>query len=304
MHAHPPKHAHYTSAAGYRHMMTWYNAALAHIQVPYVTDCVPTRYGETHLVTAGAPNNAPPIVLLHGININAAVWVPQFNGLAAHSYVIAPDVPGFAGKSSAVRFPYQGSPFADWLADVLDALGIDKAIIVGGSAGGWFALKFAAYYPQRAAHVLAMNPCGIAPYRHMYKLTRSQPFVTVAHKLRRLVAHEWVARRVVQRGMNPTLQADRDNIELAYLLLRYYTRRISPPLMPGFELQQIHSPVTLLMGEREIYTNPQAVIYRLSRELPALTHAEIIPTAGHDLNKERPALVNRLILDLAQRSVA
>ncbi len=290
---------HYTSPIGYARMMDWYDAALAHIHVPVKAHTVPTRFGATHVLAAGC-ESAPPVVLLHGINTNAAVWVPQINGLAAQCRVFAPDVPGFAGKGSSQRPPYRGSALADWLADTLDALGVERALIVGGSAGGWFALKFAAYYPCRRAGVLVMNPCGITPYRHVYKLTRSQPAVTVAHWLRFLVANRWVARGVVQRGMTRGNAPTDQNLELAYLLLRYYTRRISPPLMPADELRRITSPVMLVVSEHEIYTNPHAVTTRLRCTLPNLADVVIVDDAGHDINKEKPDWVNQHIVRIAQ----
>lgn len=277
-------------------MMAWYDAALTRLKTPFEVLCVDTRYGETHVITTHTTNDSiPPVVLLHGINTNAAVWLPQINGVQ-EVRLIAPDVPGFAGKSATTRLPYRGSAFADWLADVLNALGVERAAIVGGSAGGWFALKFAAHYPARAAALLLLNPVGIAPYRHLYKLTQLDWAVRLAHLLRPLVANHNAARRIVERGM--VRQASMDNVELAYLLLRYFKRRAAPPLMRETDLQRVVAPVTLLVSDHEIYTNPHAVIARAQRTLPNLVYAESLPDVGHDINKEAPEKVNWIISHL------
>ncbi|MEL6149166.1 MAG: alpha/beta hydrolase, partial [Chloroflexota bacterium] len=243
---------------------------------------------------------APAVVLLHGVNINAAVWQPQLQGLAQTHYVIAPDVPGFAGRGSANRIHYRDTSLADWLADVLDALHVDRTIVSGGSAGGWFALKFAAHYPQRTAAALIMNPCGITPYRGVYKLTRVTPAIHFLRTFRPLIANPALARRVVERGMNPDTPASAHNIELAYLLLKYYRRRSPPPIMPDDELRCVTSPVTLLTGEHEVYTTPRTVQSRIQRLIPQ-TVIEEISGVGHDINKETPELVNAKLRQLSHQ---
>ncbi|MEM6530290.1 MAG: alpha/beta hydrolase [Chloroflexota bacterium] len=280
-------------------MMAWYDAALDRIQVPLQTHCLPTRHGETHVVTAGS-TTAGAVVLLHGVNINAAVWQPQLESLASTHYVIAPDVPGFAGRGSANRINYRDTSLAHWLADVLDALRVERAVIAGGSAGGWFALKFAAHYPQRTAAALIMNPCGITPYRGVYKLTRVTPAIHFLRIFRPIIAHPAIARHVVERGMNPNTPATPENIELAYLLLKYYRRRSPPPIMPDAELCRITSPVTLLTGEHEVYITPHKVQARMRRLVPQTVIKEI-PGVGHDINKEAPELVNATLRHLSEQ---
>src|SRR5512134_2494814 len=130
----------YRSEAGYRAVMDWYDRAWARLCVPAERLCLPTRYGMTHVVAAGR-EDAPPLLLLHGINTCAATWIPQIDGLADAFRVYAPDVPGFAGRSAATRLRYDDASFAAWGIDLLNALGIEQVALVGGSAGGQFALR-------------------------------------------------------------------------------------------------------------------------------------------------------------------
>lgn len=278
--------------------MAWYDSALAKLSVQPTSRYVNTRCGKTHVITAGKPH-APAVVLLHGINVNACVWRPQIEALTEKCYVITPDVPGFAGKSSHNRIPYGGDHYAKWLADALDALGVARAVIVGGSAGGYFALQFAAYQSQRTAAALVMNPCGISPYQHVYKLTRYPAFIKLLSIARPLIARPSVARRVVQRGMRPGTHTSPDNVELSYLLLRYFKRHPPPPLLTDGALERITSPVIVMASEHEIYTDPHATLRRAHATLPNLLDAPFIQGAGHDINKECPQLVNNAILRLA-----
>src|SRR5687767_83874 len=69
----------YKSSRGYAAMMRTYHRQLARWPVPVREMELPTRYGETHLLACG-PEDAPPLVLLHGLAANALVWRPNIEG--------------------------------------------------------------------------------------------------------------------------------------------------------------------------------------------------------------------------------
>lgn len=275
--------------------MNWYERALAQISVDWEALYTPTRYGSTHVIAAGHRASTVPIVLLHGINTNAAVWIPQIVGLSQRHRVIAPDIPGYVGRGSSARFPYEGSHFGDWLADVFDGLGIERAIIVGGSAGGYFALKFAAYYPERTLGVLLLNPSGLTRYRFGFRITRVRWAVPILYWIgEHWLYHRSVARWIVQRGMNPDIPVSEANVELAQLIFRYYRRRIPPPILPDDELNTVSAPVALVASTREPYTVMDEVVARV-QTMHRVHDVTVLTGVGHDINKERPAWVNQRI---------
>jgi pimeloyl-ACP methyl ester carboxylesterase len=49
---------------------------------------------------------------------------------------------------------------ADWITEVLDGLGIEKAQLVGVSLGGWLALNFSIHKPERVARVALLDPAA------------------------------------------------------------------------------------------------------------------------------------------------
>jgi pimeloyl-ACP methyl ester carboxylesterase len=293
----PMLHPHYHTTAGHAALTRWTENALARITVPHERRYLPTRHGQTHTITTEGAGI--PVVLLHGINTNATVWTPQINALAGELPLIVPDVPGFAGFGSSTRIPYTGAALANWLTDVLDALRLGRALVVGGSAGGYFALKAAAYTPARITGVIMLNPCGLTPYRHLYKLTRFPAAVWALHTLARpFLANYRVARAVVQRGMAG--EPDANNIELAYLLMRHYKRRSPPPLFTDKEWARVSAPVALLSSNGEPYTDPVAVRDIVQSRLPTAQVYQVYG-AGHDINKEVPHLVNQIIREQANR---
>jgi 4,5:9,10-diseco-3-hydroxy-5,9,17-trioxoandrosta-1(10),2-diene-4-oate hydrolase len=76
--------------------------------------------------------------------------------------VIAVDWPGH-GRSSGDRIPASAERYAELLHDLLDALGVERAVIAGNSIGGAAALRYAHRRPDRVRGLVLENPGGLAP---------------------------------------------------------------------------------------------------------------------------------------------
>lgn len=270
-------------------MMAWYARALEAFRVPVTPHCVPTRHGDTHLLTAGDPIG-PPVVLLHGINVNAIGWRSQIERLASRYYLIAPDVIGCAGKSDAHRLPYAGRAYADWLSDTLAPFGVRRALVVGSSGGGYFALKLAVYYPQQVGGILLINPCGICRYPYPTDFFRWQWVVNLAGWVGRRIATPANARRLVRAGASPDVPLDETIVQMAYLLLKYFRRQPPPGALPPGELRAVRAPVRLLVSEHEPYYNPRYLIAQARRHLPQVD-VHLIANAGHDIHHDQADVV-------------
>ncbi len=283
----------FSSPRGHTAMMDWYARALERAKIEYEALTVPTRYGETHLVTAG-PKDAPPVVLLHGMEGNAASWRHQLAGLHANFRLYALDIVGSAGKSAPVRLSHDNHQHAEWLGDVLTALGIDRANLVGISNGSWLILKFAAYAPERIASAILMSANGIVPVRFPYNLARfiDQGVVRIAKDV---LAATLLTRGMVRRAVTSTYVADADldphEIDWFYLLAKYYRFRFPPGPVSDAELASLTAPTLLLMGEREQFFPIASVIERARRHVPNL-QAEVVAGVGHNMCTDNPQLIN------------
>jgi pimeloyl-ACP methyl ester carboxylesterase len=71
--------------------------------------------------------------------------------------VLAPDLPGFGGSGKPMR-SYDSPFFAQWLRDFLDAVGIQKAILIGNSLGGRIALEAGLSMPDRVDRMVLLCP--------------------------------------------------------------------------------------------------------------------------------------------------
>jgi pimeloyl-ACP methyl ester carboxylesterase/putative sterol carrier protein len=108
----------------------------------------------TVYLEAGA---GPPVVLLHGLGATNASFLPTLWELARDHRVVAPDLPGHGDTAKPVR-AYHAAFFARWLRAFLDALGIEKAHMVGNSMGGRVAIELALRHPRRVDRVALLMP--------------------------------------------------------------------------------------------------------------------------------------------------
>ncbi|GJM37289.1 MAG: alpha/beta hydrolase [Acidimicrobiales bacterium] len=126
---------------------------------PGTSRSVETPDGELHYHEAG---DGPPLLLLHGSGPGVSAWanfgatLPSFAG---HFRTLALDLPGF-GRSYEPEAPApMHGPTA--VAAFLDALGIDRAPIVGNSLGGNIAARVAANDPSRVVRLVTMGGVGV-----------------------------------------------------------------------------------------------------------------------------------------------
>lgn len=103
------------------------------------------------------PTGSTPIVLVHAGICDRRMWEPVWPTLTATRDVVRPDLRGFGESTERPDGPW--SPRADVLA-TLDALGIDRAHLVGCSFGAGVAVEVALERPGLAASLLLAAPGG------------------------------------------------------------------------------------------------------------------------------------------------
>lgn len=97
-----------------------------------------------------------PVVLIHGVGMNRNFWGPQVAELAGSRRVVTYDMLGH-GRSAMAP---EGAVIDDYVAqlrDLMDALSIPAANLVGHSMGALVALGFALSSPSRALRLAALN---------------------------------------------------------------------------------------------------------------------------------------------------
>lgn len=114
-----------------------------------------------HYVEAGSGH---PVVLLHGSGPGATGMTnfrPNIGPLSQHFRVIAIDMPGWG--ESDTQTEDTGRDHVAVLLELLDALHIDRAALVGNSLGGMTSIATATLHPERVSHLIAMGAPSPAP---------------------------------------------------------------------------------------------------------------------------------------------
>lgn len=253
--------------AGYRTLLAASPVSLREVRIP-------TRFGETGVLTCG-PASGPPLVLLHGGNTNSAMWLMSLPSWSKQFCVYAVDTIGDPGFSATTRPPFHTDDHALWLSDVLKALSVERTDIVGASLGGWIGLDFALRYPTAVSGLVLFAPAGI---------TRVRIATTVEISCLMLLG-AWGRRRALLRGFS-LVDARLTGDQCAFLDFCGITQlnalsriRVPAPIVDE-RLKTLSVRTLVVLGGRDMFFNPEVVRQRFHDLCPAAT-VQVVPEAGH-----------------------
>jgi pimeloyl-ACP methyl ester carboxylesterase len=113
-----------------------------------------------HPVTYHRVGTGPAVLLVHGITSSSRTWRTVMPALSEHYTVIAPDLLGH-GRSAKPRGDYSLGAYASGLRDLLVALDIPRATVVGHSLGGGVAMQFSYQFPERVERLALVDSGGL-----------------------------------------------------------------------------------------------------------------------------------------------
>lgn len=108
-----------------------------------------------------------PVVLLHGWALGQHTYRDVIESIAGQGCrVIAPSMPGFGGTPELPSADFSLRGYAQWVADLLDTLGVDEpAVLVGHSFGGGVSVRFAHDHRDRVRSLVLVNSIGGSSWR-------------------------------------------------------------------------------------------------------------------------------------------
>jgi pimeloyl-ACP methyl ester carboxylesterase len=263
-----------------------------HHQIPSVDG------GSLHVVERGVGR---PLLLVHGITLQAGVWAPQFNLLADRYRVMAMDVRGH-GRSVEGSDGFGRKIAARDVKTVLDHFDLHDVILVGHSMGGMIVMELAGDFPE----ILSERVAGLVFMDTAAYEILPRPALPIAKALGRRINTRfdrgkpipqrrvgeddlsWVLARVAF-GRNPSAKAVGQ--------VRRFLEEVpqSTSLPSGIDLldhdarvalQATRTPSLVLVGSMDLLT-PVWAARRIAKFLP-FTRFEILDGAGHQLMQERP----------------
>jgi len=252
-------------------------------------------------------------VLLHGTSLTSTVWAPLLPHLPGHTLHLV-DLPGCG---LADPFDHAGvdlaAHHAAFVVSVLDALGLDRAPIIGASLGGWFGLRAAVADPARLSALALVSAPALALPGARLPLTMAvlgRPAVSrlnarfapapSAHVARRMLAS--IGGKASVRGVPDALfdavgaamaLAAPSNVDALPAMVRWRTPHAHVAVTDD-ELADCPVPVLFVWGEDDAVQDPAA-----GRRAAALLpdgRIEVLP-GGHGVWLERPERCGQLVIE-------
>jgi pimeloyl-ACP methyl ester carboxylesterase len=271
-----------------------YDEALSHFRISHESKMVSTRYGKTHVLSLG-PEDAPPVVSLHGGNFLNPTCLRWLLPLAQRYRIHSPDIVGQPGKSAQLRPSPKGDSHAWWVEDVLDGLGLRRVPFVGLSYGAGITLRVAGYAPERVSAAALVSPAGIAagPLGRML-LESVVPYI--AFRLRPSPERLLRASRAIL-----TEREDLAERQLGAIYRHVKLDTQLPRMATKVELRGFRAPVAVFASEQDVFFPGDAVVTRVREIVPNLVVAKCFRGCRHIPTKATLDHVNKKILALFER---
>jgi pimeloyl-ACP methyl ester carboxylesterase len=254
--------------------------------------------------------SGPPVVLIHGMVNSSRHWEDVALRLSDSYTVVAPDLIGH-GDSATPRGDYSLGAHAASIRDLLAAIGIERATIVGHSLGGGVAMQFFYQFPQRTERLVLVSSGGLG--QEVSPLLRSAA-IPGASALLSLASHPRVISTISALGERARGRGDRKGV-----YLRAVARALRPLEERGAReafLQTLRSvidirgqrvsardrlyllgptPTMIVWGERD---NTIPILHgRRAHEAIPGSRFETLPRAAHFPNLEDPEGLARVLRD-------
>ncbi len=241
----------------------------------------------------------PWLVLLHGIGSGSGSWVQQLSDLGAAFRVVAWDAPGYGRSSALAAAAPEAAAYAEVLDQLFEALGVERAILVGHSLGALMAAAFARRWPDKVRGLVLADPAQ--GWGDADDELRESALAERLEGMARL-GPEGLAEQRTPALLSPASGAE------ARSLVHWNMARLRPDgyaqaarmLANGRladEVAPFRGPVLVLCGDADTIT-PPAAVQSFAQALPRASYAAIAG-AGHASYVERPEAVNDLITSFA-----
>ena len=115
-----------------------------------------------HFLSHHREGTGKPVVLVHGFCESYQVWNNIMPALTSHYEVIAVDLGGFGGSADLLPHPTTTEVLAEQIKELLWNLGIDQAVWIGHSLGGYVSLAFADKYPAQVKGLGLIHSTALA----------------------------------------------------------------------------------------------------------------------------------------------
>lgn len=270
----------------------------------------------THYTEAG--DNGPVVVALHGGGAGSSGdagmggLLPE---LAPYFRVVAIDgIGGFGYTDPNAPAPYGVQSRTDHVAAVVDALGIDKFIIVGNSQGAWVAAKYAIQHPDRVTHMVLIASATIAaamgiPEEFTPGFKALSQYDYTREGMRKMLEvlcfrPEQITEQLVDSRYQSSVRPGAKEALAAFVAGHRYLQ--SDIMKSNFDMRTSlpeltkHIPTASVWGEQDALA-PVKVGRQLQAMLPDVAW-HYVDQAGHQVQTDQPERLAKIILDISKET--
>jgi pimeloyl-ACP methyl ester carboxylesterase len=202
------------------------------------------------------PKDAPVLLFIHGTAASLHTWEPMRERFEGRYRVIAYDQPGHGLTGPHPQDDYRFEGMADGLRAVMDAEGVEGAVLIGNSMGGWVAWQAALAMPERTEGLVLLDASGMP---NDVRTDSALGFRIMRSPIGRALAQKLGSRHMVERSLYDTVTVesiiDDAMIDRYHELLRYPGNRgalarqfaTKRPDRSG-ELRTLDIPVLVIWG--------------------------------------------------------
>jgi 3-oxoadipate enol-lactonase len=256
------------------------------------------RAGTTMHCWVSGPEDAPVVVLTHGVTLDHGTYAGQVPALLAAGYrVVTWDMRGH-GLSQPMGDRFSIETTVNDLKAVLDALGIEQAVLVGQSFGGSAIQELYRRHPERVAALVLVGTPALGqpmPWHH-------RAFARARPTLLRLWP-EGPLRRTLPAFMSKKADVQRYVAKATLALSKDDFTAVTEASVEGLlnlpPLEAVHVPVLVTLGDGEMAL--VATMVRAWQERDPQVLVEHVPDAGHLANQDNPEAFNQILLALLRR---
>ncbi len=277
----------FKNEAGVQRFNQTYDQLMSLWPCPYETIEIRTEFGLCHVIVSG-PEDGEAVLMFHGMTSNSAMWYPTVEALQ-HCRVYCVDTPGDFGKSKVTKQIRTAEDAVQWMDQVMDALGLVKAIFIGHSMGGWLCSNYAAKRPERIERLVLLAPVAtFLPIPFLKFLYKIYPAMLWPRPARIRKAWDWFCRE------GYSLPAPVMDLVIAAYTFGRSQLPVVPLVLEKQAWSGLTAPVLFLVGDEEKIYDAARVMDVVRETIP---HAEValISGAGHCLILEQQASVNEAI---------
>ena len=251
---------------------------------------------------AGADTGGPVVVLLHGLASSSQTWATVLPLLGTDAHVIAPDLLGHGLSAKPRSGDYSLGAYAAGLRDLLVALDLPRATVVGHSFGGGVAMQFAYQFPELTQRLVLVASGGLGHDVTLVLRAATLPGTALALRVAAAITPDWLTKLALRlvRKVPTVSPAEIDGLADAFDALadhdarKAFTDTVRGALnwsgqrLDGTERLYLlaDTPVLLVAGNRDSVI-PFAHTLAAHDVLPG-SRLEIFDTSGHFPHVEQP----------------